>query len=72
MVRTCSACGHSGRDHRTVACGSRQSGASPRILMLSDRGMRIVGDRPQEFGYLIETERTKWGEIIKNANIAVQ
>ena len=45
---------------------------SPRIQMLSDRGMRIVGDSPQEFGYLIETERKKWGEIIKNANIAVQ
>ena len=40
--------------------------------MLSDRGMRIVGDSQQEFGYLIETERKKWGEIIKNANIAVQ
>jgi tripartite-type tricarboxylate transporter receptor subunit TctC len=45
---------------------------SPRIQMLSDRGMRIVGDSQQEFGYLIETERKKWGEIIKNANIAVQ
>jgi tripartite-type tricarboxylate transporter receptor subunit TctC len=45
---------------------------SPRIQMLSDRGMRIVGDSPQEFGNLIVAERKKWGEIIKSANIAVQ
>ena len=27
LVRTCSACGHSGRNRRTAACGSGQSGA---------------------------------------------
>ena len=42
------------------------------LLRLTADGMRTVGDSPQEFGYLIETERKKWGEIIKNANIAVQ
>lgn len=45
---------------------------SPRIQMLNDRGMRIVGDSPKEFGDLIVAERKKWGEIIKSANIAAQ
>jgi tripartite-type tricarboxylate transporter receptor subunit TctC len=45
---------------------------SPRILALRGRGMRIVGDSPQEFGDLIVAERNKWGKIIKNAKIAVE
>jgi len=45
---------------------------SPRIQQLRQRGMRIVGDTPKEFGELIVAERKKWGEIIKSAHIAVQ
>jgi tripartite-type tricarboxylate transporter receptor subunit TctC len=45
---------------------------SPRIQALRDRGMRIVGDSPQEFGALIVAERNKWGKIIKSAKIAVE
>jgi len=45
---------------------------SPRIQALRDRGMRIVGDSPQEFGDLIVAERNKWGKIIKSAKIAVE
>lgn len=45
---------------------------SPRIQALRDRGMRIVGGSPQEFGDLIVAERTKWGKIIKTAKITVE
>jgi len=45
---------------------------SPRIQALRDRGMRMVGDSPQEFGALIVAERNKWGKIIKSAKIAVE
>jgi len=46
--------------------------SSPRIQMLRDRGMRIVGDSPREFDALIVTERKKWGEIISSAHISAQ
>jgi len=45
---------------------------SPRIQQLRQRGMRIVGDTPQQFGELIVAERKKWGEIIRSAHITVQ
>ena len=45
---------------------------SPRIQKMRDRGMRIVGDTPKEFGDLIIAERKKWGEIITSAHITVQ
>lgn len=45
---------------------------SPRIQQLRQRGMRIVGDTPKEFGDLIVAERKKWGEIITSAHITVQ
>ncbi len=45
---------------------------SPRIQQLRQRGMRIVGDTPKEFGDLILAERKKWGEIITSAHITVQ
>src|SRR6185437_3088092 len=45
---------------------------SPRIQKMRDRGMRIVGDTPKEFGDLIVAERKKWGEIITSAHITVQ
>jgi tripartite-type tricarboxylate transporter receptor subunit TctC len=45
---------------------------SPLMQKLSARGMRMVGDSPEEFGAFIIAERKKWGEIIKAANIKVQ
>jgi tripartite-type tricarboxylate transporter receptor subunit TctC len=39
---------------------------------LSERGMRLVGDSPAEFGAFIIAERKKWGEIIKAADIKAQ
>jgi tripartite-type tricarboxylate transporter receptor subunit TctC len=39
---------------------------------LAERGMRMVGDSPEEFGKFIVAERKKWGEIIKSADIKVQ
>ena len=45
---------------------------SPLMQTLSARGMRMVGDSPEEFGAFIIAERKKWGEIIKAANIKVQ
>jgi tripartite-type tricarboxylate transporter receptor subunit TctC len=45
---------------------------SPLMQKLSERGMRMVGDSPEEFGAFIVAERKKWGEIIKAANIKVQ
>jgi tripartite-type tricarboxylate transporter receptor subunit TctC len=45
---------------------------SPLMQKLSERGMRMVGDSPEEFGAFIVAERKKWGEIIKAADIKVQ
>jgi len=45
---------------------------NPLLLKLSERGMRMVGDSPEEFGKFIVDERKKWGEIIKSANIQAQ
>jgi tripartite-type tricarboxylate transporter receptor subunit TctC len=45
---------------------------SPMMLKLGERGMRMVGDSPEEFGRFIVAERKKWGEIIKAADIKVQ
>jgi len=45
---------------------------SPLMQKLSARGMRMVGDSPEEFGAFIIAERKKWGEIIKAAGIKVQ
>jgi tripartite-type tricarboxylate transporter receptor subunit TctC len=45
---------------------------SPLMQKLSARGMRMVGDSPEEFGAFIVAERKKWGEIIKAADIKVQ
>jgi tripartite-type tricarboxylate transporter receptor subunit TctC len=45
---------------------------SPLMQKLSERGMRMVGDSPDEFGRFIVAERKKWGEIIKAADIKVQ
>jgi tripartite-type tricarboxylate transporter receptor subunit TctC len=45
---------------------------SPVMQKLSERGMRMVGDAPEEFGAFIVAERKKWGEIIRAADIKVQ
>jgi tripartite-type tricarboxylate transporter receptor subunit TctC len=45
---------------------------SPQMQKLGERGMRMIGDTPEEFGAFIVAERKKWGEIIKAADIKVQ
>jgi tripartite-type tricarboxylate transporter receptor subunit TctC len=44
---------------------------APTMQKLSARGMRMVGDSPEEFGKFIVDERKKWGDIIKSAGIKV-
>jgi tripartite-type tricarboxylate transporter receptor subunit TctC len=56
------------RLHTEVAKAMR----APMMQRLSERGMRMVGDSPEEFGRFIVAERKKWGEIIKAADIKVQ
>lgn len=36
---------------------------------ITESGIKLVGNSPEEFGQLILTERKKWGEIIKAANM---
>jgi tripartite-type tricarboxylate transporter receptor subunit TctC len=36
---------------------------------ITESGIKLVGNSPEEFGELIVAERKKWGEIIKAANI---
>jgi tripartite-type tricarboxylate transporter receptor subunit TctC len=50
----------------------RKAVKSPRIQALRNRGMQIVGNSPTEFADLIASERKKWGDIIKSANITAQ
>jgi tripartite-type tricarboxylate transporter receptor subunit TctC len=45
---------------------------SPLMQKLSERGMRMIGDSPQQFGAYIVAERKKWGEIVKAADIKAQ
>lgn len=37
---------------------------------ITESGIKLVGNSPEEFGKLIISERKKWGDIIKAANIA--
>ena len=55
------------RLHSEVAKAMKQ----PVLQKLTARGMRMVGDSPEEFGKFIVAERQKWGEIIKSADIKV-
>jgi tripartite-type tricarboxylate transporter receptor subunit TctC len=36
---------------------------------VTESGIKLIGNTPDEFGRLIVDERKKWGEIIKSANI---
>jgi len=45
---------------------------SPTVQKLSSRGMRMIGDSPEEFAAFIIAERKKWGEIVKAAGIKPQ
>jgi tripartite-type tricarboxylate transporter receptor subunit TctC len=36
---------------------------------ITESGIKLVGNTPEEFGQLILSERKKWGDIIKAANI---
>jgi tripartite-type tricarboxylate transporter receptor subunit TctC len=56
------------RLHTEVARAMRQ----PQLQNMSARGMRMVGNSPEEFARFIIAERQKWGEIVKAANIQVE
>jgi tripartite-type tricarboxylate transporter receptor subunit TctC len=56
------------RLHGEVAKAMR----APTMQRLGERGMRMVGDSPEEFGAFIVAERKKWGDIITSANIKVR
>jgi tripartite-type tricarboxylate transporter receptor subunit TctC len=55
--------------HQTIAAAVRTSVMQERF---SKSGARLLGSSPQDFAAQIRTERVKWGEIIKAANITPQ
>jgi tripartite-type tricarboxylate transporter receptor subunit TctC len=57
------------RLHREIAAAVRSPAMQERF---AKSGARLVGNSPSEFAEQIRTERTKWGEIIKAANIKAQ
>ena len=42
------------------------------VKKLEDLGLEPVGNTPQQFGALIQSESRKWGDIVKKANIKVE
>jgi tripartite-type tricarboxylate transporter receptor subunit TctC len=36
---------------------------------ITESGIKLVGNTPDEFARLIVSERKKWGDVIKAANI---
>jgi tripartite-type tricarboxylate transporter receptor subunit TctC len=57
------------RLHQAIAAAVRTPAMQERF---AKTGARLLGDSPQEFAARIRTERARWGEIIKAANIAPQ
>ena len=57
------------RLHKAIADGVRTPAMQERF---AKSGARLVGDTPEQFAAQIRTERVKWGEIIKAANITPQ
>ena len=42
---------------------------APSMQRFNESGARVVGSSPDEFAQFIRAERSKWGEIVKSANI---
>jgi tripartite-type tricarboxylate transporter receptor subunit TctC len=42
------------------------------VKKLAELGLEPVGDTPQQFGALIQSESRKWGDIVKRANVHVE
>ena len=57
------------RLHKAIADGVRTPAMQERF---AKSGAQLVGDTPEQFAAQIRTERIKWGEIIKAANITPQ
>jgi tripartite-type tricarboxylate transporter receptor subunit TctC len=57
------------RLHKEIAAAVRTEVMQQRF---SKTGARLVGDSPEHFAAQIRTERVRWGEIIKAANITPQ
>jgi tripartite-type tricarboxylate transporter receptor subunit TctC len=57
------------RLHKSIAEAVRTQAMQERFTKV---GARLVGDTPEHFAAQIRTERAKWGEIIKAANIKPQ
>lgn len=53
------------RLHTEIARAVKQ----PSVQKLGERGIRMVGGTPEEFGSLIADERRRWGELIKATGI---
>jgi tripartite-type tricarboxylate transporter receptor subunit TctC len=57
------------RLHREIAAAVKSPAMQERF---AKSGARLVGNTPAEFAAQIRAERTKWGEIIRAANIKAQ
>lgn len=57
------------RLHTAIAAAVRTPAMQERF---AKSGARLVGDTPEQFAAQIRAERTKWGEIIKAANIKAE
>ena len=45
---------------------------APSMQRFNESGARVVGNSPEEFTEFIRGERTKWGEIVRSANISAE
>jgi tripartite-type tricarboxylate transporter receptor subunit TctC len=57
------------RLHKEIAAAVRTPAMQERF---AKSGARLVGDTPEQFAAQIKSERVRWGEIIKAANITPQ
>ena len=39
---------------------------------LQDLGLKVIADKPEEFGAFIKAEAVKWGKLINEANIKLE
>jgi tripartite-type tricarboxylate transporter receptor subunit TctC len=45
---------------------------TPSMQRFNDTGARALGSSPDEFAAFVRSERTKWGEIVRSANISAE
>jgi tripartite-type tricarboxylate transporter receptor subunit TctC len=45
---------------------------APSMQRFNDTGARVLGSSPDEFAAFVRGERTKWGEIVRSANISAE